>query len=292
MSRSNDNVRAAGFPVLATNTRSFEPVAVGQTLHEKSSASGHARGGPNSVEAPVPFSLANCPKIEIPKNRDNPLAVIEGGRPVAAALDAYKSLRTRLMRLQNGRALGSVVITSASQSDGKTVTAFNLACCTAQLEDTPVLLIDADLRTHALTSLIGKLPPVGLAEVLKGTISYEEAIVRTDIPNLYVMGAGQDDNSSAELFATERWSQFMHWTSESFKMVLVDSLPIGIVAESELIAPACDGVVVVVRSFSTPRRALEEAIAQVDPKKLLGVIWNAAQPAGNLDPYTYDSSSK
>jgi capsular exopolysaccharide synthesis family protein len=193
-------------------------------------------------------------------------------------LDSYKSLRTRLIRLRGSRSINSVVITSASPADGKTITAYNLACCTAQLEETPVLLIDADLRTHALTSLIGTLPPTGLAEVLKGTATYAEALVRTDLPNLFVIGAGHGDTESAELLSTDRWEQFMRWANSTFKLVLVDSLPVGLVSDFDLIAGACDGVMMVVRAFSTSRAMLEAAVVQIDPKKMLGVVWNAGTP--------------
>jgi capsular exopolysaccharide synthesis family protein len=250
---------------------------VSPSLHEQAPTPVRARNGSETVEGIAAFRLANRPKIELPKNGDNPL-VIRGGRSsMAPATDAYKSLRTALTKLQNGRAISSVVVTSAVPSDGKTLTAFNLACCTAELQDTPVLLIDADLRTHALTDLIGKLPHVGLAEVLKGTASYEDAMVGTDIPNLYVMGAGDGDTASVELFSTDRWAHFMRWASESFKLVLVDSLPVGIVADFDLISAQCDGVLVVVRALYTPQAAVLKAIGQIDPKKVIGVVWNGDQ---------------
>src|SRR5437660_1398035 len=62
------------------------------------------------------------------------------------AAESYRALRTRLLRMQSNSGFRSVVITSAIQGDGKTLTAINLALCCAQLSDMKVLLVDSDLR--------------------------------------------------------------------------------------------------------------------------------------------------
>ena len=74
----------------------------------------------------VPFQLAKCRKIELPVNTGKPV-VLGGGTAVEPAIEAYKTLRTRLVRAQSGRGIKSVVITSAAQGDGKTLTTFTPA---------------------------------------------------------------------------------------------------------------------------------------------------------------------
>ena len=59
--------------------------------------------------------------------------------------------------------------------------------------DTPVLLIDGDLRTKGLSAVAGNLGSVGLAEVLSGTATYEDAVAATDVPNSYIVAAGTSD---------------------------------------------------------------------------------------------------
>jgi tyrosine-protein kinase Etk/Wzc len=223
-----------------------------------------------------PAYFAKCPPVELPKHSDNPMVLMGGGATLAPAIEAFKSLRTRLVGVQASRGIRSVAVTSAVQSDGKTLTSFNLACCCAQLEDTPVLLVDGDLRTRGLTELIGMLPQSGLADVLSGSVTYDHAVARTDLPNLCVMGAGSSEIGSAELLSSDRWKRFMEWSSSCFKLVLVDSLPMGSVADCDLIAAGCDSILVVVRAQSTPRGALEKALEQIDPSKLIGVVWNGA----------------
>lgn len=231
--------------------------------------SGHA---PTAREFPLP-QPRTLPQVSLPRDNRKPL-VTSNDRHAKVAIEAYRSLRTRLLKSQAAQGFRSVIVTSVGKSDGKTLTAFNLACSCAQVEDLSVLLIDGDLHNRSLTKLIAGLPPIGLADVMSATALCEDAVVHTDVRNLYVMGAGNSDVPAAELFSTERWGQVIRWSSQHFKIVLVDAMSIGSCADYELIAPECDGVLLVVRAQSTPREALTAAIAQLDAAKLIGVVWN------------------
>ena len=223
----------------------------------------------------IPLSLTNVPQVAVPRDRGKAL-VTANDRHAKEALEAYKSVRTRLLRSQANQGFRTIAVTSVGRSEGKTLTAFNLACCCAQVENISVLLIDGDLRNRSLTKLIGRLPSVGLSDVMSRGVSCEEAIVRTDVPNLFVMGAGSGEVASTELFSTEKWGQLIRWSRSHFKIVMVDTLSMGAVADFELIAPECDGMLLVVRARSTPREALKMAIDQLDANKLIGIIWNGS----------------
>jgi capsular exopolysaccharide synthesis family protein len=215
----------------------------------------------------------NLPKISLPRDSSMPL-VTSSDRQAKEALEAYRSLRTRLLKSQAAQGFRSIFVTSAGRAEGKTLTSFNLACCCAQVENFSVLLIDGDLHSRSLTKLISGLPATGLADVMSAKASCEDAIVRTDVPNLYVMGAGGSEVPATELFSTEKWGQVIRWSRQHFKIVLVDGLSMGASADFELIAPECDGVLMVVRARSTPREALKTAIEQLDANKLVGIVWN------------------
>ncbi len=222
-----------------------------------------------------PPAIASA-QVRLPKHADNPLVMLDGGPAVAPVLEAYKTLRTKLLKAQSMRGIRSVVVASAAPGDGKTITTFNLACGCAQLQGSSVLMIDGDLRSRGLTRLMSGLPSAGLSEVLGGSSTCTDVIARTDVSNLYVLGAGANDVSPIELFSSSRWSDVMAWAGAEFKLVLVDSPPIVPTSDFELIAGACDGWVLVTRSRSTPRTLLQSALDQADPQKLLGVIWNGA----------------
>jgi polysaccharide biosynthesis transport protein len=225
----------------------------------------------------VPPAVADLPQVSVPRDRSKPL-ITGDDRHAREALESYKSLRTRLLSSQAKQGFRSIAITSVGRSEGKTLTAFNLAYCCAHVENLSVLLIDGDLRNRSLTTLFGRLPSVGLADVMSSRASCEEAIVRTDVPNLYVMGAGTNDSASTELFSTEKWSQLIRWSRHHFKIVLIDALSMGAFADFELMAQECDGILLVVRARSTHREALRMAIEQLDAGKLVGVVWNGSDP--------------
>jgi capsular exopolysaccharide synthesis family protein len=231
------------------------------------------------------YALAKLPKITLPRDPEKPF-MANSSTAAPSGLEAYKSLRTRLLKSQTQRGFRTVAVTSASQSDGKTVTSLNLAYCCAQLENVSVLLVDADLRTRGLTTLVGTTPDIGLANVLAGDVTFENAISATDMPRLLFMSAGKTDFSPAELFSGAKWKEFIEWAAKSFSLVIVDSQPSGVVADFELIAGHCDGVLMVVRALRTSREELSEAISIVDPKKLIGVIWNGAEI--NKKSYYYE----
>ncbi len=222
-----------------------------------------------------PFSLSELPQVPLPLDNTKPLVTLKD--PSARqAMEAYKSLRTRLLRSQASQGFRTVAVTSVGRAEGKTITAFNLAYCCASVENLSVLLVDGDLRNSSLTKLIARLPSAGLADVIGGNVPCEQAVVRTDLPNLYVMGAGRSEIAPTELFSSERWSRVIRWSRSHFKMVLIDAQSMGTYADFELVAPECDGVLLVVRARNTSREALKAAVEQIDANKLVGIVWNGS----------------
>ena len=227
--------------------------------------------------------LDDCRKIE------NPLtellsAQFRGSESVESVLESYRALRTRLLKISQ-EGLKSVIITSASQGEGKTFTSLNLASCCAQLHEMRVLLIDGDIRSRGLSRRLQSLSAPGLSEVLAGQCDPENAILATDIPNLYVLSAGSPTIPSAELFAGPGWQEVIDRYNQTFKLVIVDSPPVSHLADVELMTVACDGVLMVVRALQTKRDVLLKTATQIDPKKLLGVVYNAAESTSNMYQY-------
>jgi capsular exopolysaccharide synthesis family protein len=208
-----------------------------------------------------------------------------------AALEAYRGLRTRLMRAQAKSGLRSIAITSSLPNEGKTLTTMNLGLCYAQLAQQRVLVIDGDLRTCGLTSLLDHPSSPGLAEVLAGDVMPDEAIVATNHKNLFVLPAGTVASPPPELFTGLRWQEFLGRCSELFTVILIDTPPILPLADFELISAACDGIVMVVRAHYGQRETLQKTASTLDAKKLLGVVFNATDvSAKNYYGYGYGKS--
>jgi len=201
------------------------------------------------------------------------------------AEESYRVLRTRLLRLKASQGLRSVQLASATAGEGKTMTALNLAVRCANLQDMSVLLVDADIRSKGLTGLLELPPSPGLAEVLCGRTEPEKAILATDATNLYVLPSGASDVAPPELFAGPRWQEFMSWCNKTFKLIIVDSPPMLGLSDSELISAPCDGVLMVIRERQVKRELLEKLARQLDAKKLLGLVYNAAEHSKTRSGY-------
>lgn len=191
-----------------------------------------------------------------------------------AALEAYRGLRDRMMRIQAESGVKSIVISSSLPGEGKTLTTMNLGLCYAELAEQRVLAIDADLRGCGLTSMLDHSDGSGLAEVLSGEVTPDEAIVRTNQKDLYVLPSGSVSSLPSEPFVGARWPELLAHANELFNIVLVDSPSLSS-ADFELISAACDGVLMVVCGHHGQRKKLRKALGAMDQKKLLGVVFNA-----------------
>jgi succinoglycan biosynthesis transport protein ExoP len=228
-------------------------------------------------------------KVEIPHSMLLP-SQFQGSDSLQCAEEAYRALRTRLLRLCSARRLRSIVVTSSVPGEGKTLTSFNLALSCSQLQDMRVLLIDGDIRTAGLTRSLGFALSPGLADTLSGQCSFESAILDTGHPTLSVYGAGSTTLPPAELYAGERWQKFVQSCSKSFDLMIIDSPPIMSLSDVDLMTAACDGVLLIVRAGHTRRDILQKFANQLDAKKLLGIVYNFSE--GTHHKYTYSTGER
>ncbi len=217
--------------------------------------------------------LPQCQQVQVGNGNATHL-VLRQDQSSKVALEAYRALRTRLMRAQSRAGVKTIAITSSLPGEGKTLTTMNLGLCYAQLPQQRVLVIDADLRTCGLTALLDHPCTLGLAEVLAGKATLEEAMVATNQKNFFVLPAGTISSPPPELFTGSHWQELLGRCSELFEVVLVDTPPIIPLADFELISVACQGVVMVVRARHGQRETLQKSASSVDRKKLLGLVFN------------------
>jgi capsular exopolysaccharide synthesis family protein len=188
------------------------------------------------------------------------------------AAEQYRIIRTRIFHQVSGSSI--TVISSPGMGDGKTVTAVNFAAALAHKSEDKVILIDADLRLSKVHQRLGISKTPGLAEVLSGACSLEAAMLRVEqLPNFYILPAGQSEVNPTELLDSSNWRALLARLREEFRRTIVDSPPVEAVADYDLIAASCDGVVLVVRPDHTSRPLLLRALTKVKGK-LIGVLIN------------------
>jgi capsular exopolysaccharide synthesis family protein len=202
----------------------------------------------------------------------SPLLPFDGRDPQAS--EQYRIIRTKI--LQYPRRLGIIAVSSPQLGDGKSVTAVNLAGVLALKNEIRILLVDADFRRSVLAELLDTLPTPGLAEVLTGEATLDEAVVKLHIAGvqLYFLPAGRKPNNPAELLASSHWPKVCAELRNQFDYCVIDTPPVGIVADYDLIQPLADGIVVVVRPDHTSRARCSAAFQSIPKEKLVGVISN------------------
>ncbi len=188
--------------------------------------------------------------------------------------EALKTLRTNLMF--SGMGIQVVALTSFSAAEGKSSISFQLAASLAQAGKR-VLLVDADLRKSVLASRLrvrGKVE--GLSHFLSGMVNANEVISETDVPGLYMMLAGARVPNAAELLGNASFGKLMNALKDTFDYVIVDAAPVGQVIDCAVMAPALDGVLMVIdithNSYKLARRMKQQL--EKSGAKILGVILN------------------
>jgi capsular exopolysaccharide synthesis family protein len=211
----------------------------------------------------------------------SPVLPFDGGQSQAA--DQYRILRTKIT--QHPRQPRFILISSPASGDGRSVSAVNIAGVLSLNSDAKVLLVDADFRRSTIHTHLGLPAAPGLAEVLAGVCGVQQAVINAEeLPNLYVLPAGNSPSSPAELLAGAQWPALCSRLRTLFRHVIVDSPPVDSIADYALIQEACDGVILVIRPDHTKRRRYREALRAIPKAKFLGVLLNRV-PAWSLKRY-------
>ncbi len=195
--------------------------------------------------------------------------------PKALITEQYKILRTNVLSLNKGNPPKVIVITSAIHSEGKTITALNLAMTIAHSTQKPnVLLIDGDLRRGRVTKYLGVDQNIGLSEVLTDKGQASEALFKIDIENLTFMAPGSIPPNPAELLASERMKRLLFDMKSLFDYILIDTPPIVSVTDSGILGSQADGVIMVIQAGRTQRGIVKRAteLLHQTHAKLLGHV--------------------
>ncbi len=212
--------------------------------------------------------------------RSKSLVALNDGTSVTA--EAYRTLRSSIFFSDpEGNGKKELVVTSPGARDGKSVTSCNLAITFAQ-QGLKTLLVDADLRrsTLHLTFELDQAP--GLSEYLTGEIPANGIFQSTKVPNLVVVPAGQTPANPAELLGNPKMDLLLAMARDHFDAIVLDSPPVLAVTDATVLANKVSGVVLVVRSDQTHKKAAEDALDQLRllRARVLGVVVNATDGGG------------
>ena len=179
-----------------------------------------------------------------------------------------------------GENVKSIMITSSIPNEGKSFVTMHLWKMIAEVGNN-VLLIDGDLRNSVMREDYGlkfKGELNGIVHALAGKCSFDDAIYSTNIPNAYLMPVELHVANPVNLLEGRLFKDLMAVCRKEFDYVLVDSPPLGAVADGLNIGPKTDGCLLVVRSAFPPRKAVENSInlLQRSGVPIIGTVLNRA----------------
>ena len=160
---------------------------------------------------------------------------------------------------------------------------------------TRVLLIDADLRRPSIHKTLGMGPKTGLSNVLTGSATLQQAIVRSSIlPNSLRAPAGTPPPNPAELLASSNMRDVLAELREQYDHIVVDTPPTLSVTDAVVMSTRADAVVLVIRSGQTTKQALRRSrdiLMQVNAR-VSGVLLNAVDLTSPDYYYYYEYQGK
>jgi len=197
--------------------------------------------------------------------------------PYSFAAEEYRKLRARVLRATEKDFQNTIMVTSSQGSEGKTVTAINLAVAIAYELDHTVLLVDADLRKPSIHTYLGLQLQSGLSEYLSSQAQLPDILVKTGIGKLVLLPAGKPPENPAELIASERMRDMILELKERYRdrYIIIDSSPLLMTADSISLCDYVDGVIFVARAGVTDPKTATQALALVkDHTTILGTVFN------------------
>lgn len=211
------------------------------------------------------------------------LALSERGQKVlvdgqSSSAEAFRTIRTAIFFSIPQNEAQTIHITSSMAGEGKSTLASNIAIAMAQ-SGQRVLLIDADFRRPMLHKIFGLANDSGLSSVLARVDKPSHAIVHGPIEGLDILFCGPEAPNPAELLNSHIFKRFLDKLKHYYHRIIIDSPPLGPVADSAILSAICDVTILVVRSELARRRPLIQSSETLNKVggRVLGCVVNDVQ---------------
>lgn len=211
--------------------------------------------------------------------------------PKSPVSEQYRTIRANIQFASINETIQTFMVTSPMAGEGKTTTIMNLAVVMAQ-QNKKVLIIDGDTRKPTIHSSFLRNNYKGVTNVLTGQVSLRSAILSTDVPNLDILTSGPIPPNPSELLASPQMESLLKEARHHYDIIMVDSPPVLVVSDAQIIANKCQGSILVVNCGKTDiDSAIQAKEALVHARaKLLGVVLNRKKNRRDKTLYYYGSS--
>lgn len=200
--------------------------------------------------------------------------------------EAFRAVRTSVLFASVGEESRTLLVTSSGPHEGKSMVAANLAVSLAQT-GRRVLLVDADMRRPTAHALLSRPRSPGLSGLSHSGWRLDAVAQETDIPDLFLVGAGETPPNPAELLASHKFAAFVKEAARAYDWVVIDSPPVMAVTDAALIGHLVSGVVFVVGSEQTAAETALNALEKLHAAhgRFVGAVLNRVKL--ERDPFFY-----
>ncbi|HMS43207.1 MAG TPA: CpsD/CapB family tyrosine-protein kinase [Pyrinomonadaceae bacterium] len=235
---------------------------------------------------PAEKTLPEFTEWEIEAERVEP-RLVAITQPHSTYCEEYRSLRTHILHKSQTKKLQAIVVASINPSEGKSITALNLSWMLAQTDGLKCLVIDSDLRMPSLADYLGIETEKGLSDILAGTCSVKDAIIKITPSGLYILPGGDARNDVAELISGPKFKEILREVRDMFDYVIIDAPPLGIFTDAAVLINQADGAMLVIRAGKTRYSAVDRVMETVPRERMLGVVLNQSEDVLDESHYNY-----
>ncbi len=224
---------------------------------------------------------------EVPYRAATDSLLIDITRPHEAPMEEFRTLRTRLNHMKSLQPIHSIVVTSPSPAEGKSLSAANLALAESHLAGNSTLLGDFDFRRPIVHTMFGLDRSPGATDYLLGKAPLHKCIKKIAGTTLYVMPAGEAVINPLELLNLREVKLLMDRLPSLFNWIILDSPPLLFAADANLLSTLCHGTLLVVRIGHTTIDSVTRAMQSLCNNNVLGIVVNGARRGELYSKYTY-----
>jgi capsular exopolysaccharide synthesis family protein len=226
---------------------------------------------PKEDSPTLKFPEAKIDLLKLPSKEEPPILVVP---PDSFAADEFQKLKTHIF-FRSPNPPYSVLVTSTAPQEGKTTVAVNLAVAISKEIHSKVILIDGDLRKPGIRLEKSKNTK-GLSNYLSDGTPLSEILINSEMEKLQIIMAGPSTRKSSELVRSKRMEELLQSLREfgDNTYIVIDSPPVQLTSDPILLSKMVEGVILVVRAGHTSRESIQRAIKSIDPRKIIGVVFN------------------
>jgi receptor protein-tyrosine kinase len=246
------------------------------------------RGGAGTAVEAGPNLAGLLEEVEeIPFRTAVDSLLIDASRPHEAPMEEFRTLRTRLNHMKSLQPIHSVVVSSPSPAEGKSLVAANLALAQSHLAGNITLLADFDFRRPVVHTMFGLDRSPGLTDYLLGKITLQQTVKKVAGTNMYVLPAGEAVINPLELLNLREVKLLLERLPTLFHWIIIDSPPLLFAADANLLATMTHGTLLVVRIGHTTIDSVTRAMQSLCNNNVLGIVVNGARRGELYSKYTY-----